>query len=288
MKANRMNRMWAFTLTELLVVITIIVLFFTIPGIVGNFVEKAKLKSAMSAMDGEMFNVRANAPMQGAAGLLVQSSSHFTGVTLDKEAIDENGRPLIYDYSGAATNPRTSMYGMKVIPNSGRGYLGERVGIVAVDNGTFVFPPFVMLYVDGSGRMVSGGGFANTDKRAKNSVVIDEKDFNGVYATQDLRPAGYLPNQYDRRAGSLPAANNHPDVVAASANERSNVKLPFEHLETYTEFVIFDIKDFQEAGHTPASRISSGAAHAWLSDRANQEDTFMMTGSGHLERELIR
>ena len=261
-----------FTLAELLVVITVIVLLFTVvapqfSGMISAGIED----SAVSVISAATATARVYATRtqsfsagsyQGAA-LLFTPSGEVRIVRHVESAVDGNGTVRLVD-----KNPPHAGY--EDLPGEDFFNIPEAVGVVGVTRGganvaageLYIMPPPFAIRFNSDGSLIS----RRTLKGSSNRAMYYDGTGDGrcTLTGAGLRTSSYNANLYDPRSSDYVSSN----FVAGLGKIRFGI----DGIDTVVAVIAFNMNDFLEAGYklggTGASLGSQGqvssAAATWL------------------------
>lgn len=234
-----------FTLAELLVVITVIVLLFTV--VAPNFssmISSGIEDSAVSVISAATATARVYATRtqsfsagsyQGAA-LLFTPSGEVRIVRHIEEAADGGGQRLVDKsppHAGYADLPGEDFF-----------TLPEAVGVVGVTRGggvgsgaVYIMPPPFAVRFNSDGTMIS----RRTLQGSSNMAMYYDGDINTQYVLSNTRTSSYNANLYDPRSSEYASSN----FVAGSGKIRFGI----DGIDTVVAVIAFKMSEFLEAGH---------------------------------------
>jgi type II secretory pathway pseudopilin PulG len=134
------------------------------------------------------------------------------------------------------------------IQDAQRFSLPASAGVVAItrDNGLkLLSPPFAVRY-DRKGQIIAGND-------AQNAVYYDGADYDGNYATSGSTRTSATgePAEWDPREEAAYRTSGNDKGALLNWSDKSNrMALPFEQLEAVLAVIVYDKYAFKEAGHT--------------------------------------
>ena len=263
--SNDYAKRGGFTLAELLVVITVIVLLFTVvaPNF-SNMISAGIEDSAVSVISSATATARVYATRtqsfsagsyQG-AGLLFTPSGEVRVVYNIEGASDGGGQRLV-----DKSPPKA---GYADLPSEDRFNLPEAVGVVGItrgNSGLYVMPPPFAVRFNSDGSLIS----RRTAKGdSSNMAMYYDGDINTQYVLSNKRTSTYNANLYDPRSTEYAPANFDSGT--------GKIKFGIDGIDTVVAVIAFKMNAFLEAGHKLGGTGSSlgtqgqvsAAAATWL------------------------
>ncbi len=258
------NRSAGFTLAELMIVITVIVLLFTVvmPN-VGSMLTRGRMTSAISAISAGVSAARTNASLppafrvgtfQGAA-IIVTPQSELRIVRHDDSVVDGSSNKLIEKDPPLAGYKDVGGQDYISIPQDA-GIVGiVRTGSTATDR-QLLAPPFAIRF-DRYGHLIARQG-------ADDAVYYDgNSDGKAVTSKTRTAPYGTTPynaDKWDPFSGKYTGDGGY-DTSTSSPDRHTTThkyKQPFEQLETVIGIIIYSKTEFWNAGNDLESGGTSG------------------------------
>ena len=269
---NSQAKRSGFTLAELLVVITVIVLLFTV--VAPNFsamISSGIEDSAVSVISAATATARVYATRtqsfsagsyQGAA-LLFTPSGEVRIVRHVENAVDGNGTVRLVDKSPPHA-------GFEDLPGEDFFNLPEAVGVVGVTRGgsnvaageLYIMPPPFAIRFNSDGTLISRRTLQGSSNRAM--YYDGTGDGRCTLTGSGLRTSSYNANLYDSRSSEYVSSNfNAGD---------GKIRFGIDGIDTVVAIIAFKMNDFLDAGHklggTGASLGTQGQVSAtaatWL------------------------
>ena len=233
-----------FTLAELLVVITVIVLLFTVvapnfSSMISSGIEDSAVSVISAATaTGRVYATRTQSFSAGSyqgAGLLFTPSGEVR-VVYHIESAANGGNRLV------DMNPPRAGYAD--LPSEDRFSLPAAVGVVGITrggdigNGTaYLMPPPFAVRFNSDGSLISRRSIQGTSDRA----MIYDGDLGGSYVNTNSRTSSYNANLYDPRSSEYASANFDTST--------GKIKFNLDGIDTVVGVIAFKMNDFLEAGH---------------------------------------
>ena len=257
-----------FTLAELLVVITVIVLLFTVvaPNF-SNMLSAGMEDSAVSVISAATATARVYATRtqsfsagsyQGAA-LLFTPSGQVRIVRHIESAVDGGGQRLV-----DKSPPKA---GYADLPGEDFFSLPDAVGIVGITRGgdissgtVYVMPPPFAIRFNSDGSLIS----RRTAKGdPSNMAMYYDGNHDDTYTLSNTRKnfgSTYNANLYDSRSNQYVSSNFDAG--------KGKIRFAIDGIDTVIAVVAFNVNDFTEAGHSLAD-VNNGAERQLQSAEAN-------------------
>lgn len=250
----------AFTLIEMLVVVSIIVILagITFP-VIGALSDGSRESSAINAISAAVDTAR-NFATRGSVPGFDDVNGDGTGGDLSRGA-GYSGAAIVFTPGGElriTENDPSAQQGsnyleLELFNNngthngyrdvSGRDYvlLPDRIGVAGMRRTSstaleYFPPPFAMRF-DQNGLLINRQGGGNTGPFAEDGHVFYDGDGDGDYENTN-RPVGYDVNAWDWRGGAAVAFVGNPP----------RRELPFERLDPIYVLTVYDLADFQIVG----------------------------------------
>jgi type II secretory pathway pseudopilin PulG len=257
------SRPAAYTLTELLVVITIIVLLFTlvVPSL-RSLLNAGRVEQGLNVIATAVSAVRTYAGLntsfpsgeyQGVA-ILITASGEIRYVQHGWNAANTLGKFLVDEKvpkAGYVDIPDRDY--VKLPP--GTGVVGLARNATGISGLKLLAPPFAIRF-NPQGQLIAR---INDDASNPYSLVYYDGNYSGLYSTSLGRSNTYDPHPYDPSDVSFVATNY--DVV------QQKYRIAFEAIETVPGIIVFDMAQLRSAGlnlvATSAGKVND-AARDWI------------------------
>ena len=243
MNTDRHKHRGGFTIIEMMVVITIMVILIAISFPMMWLIERdGRIAAGINTINVSSTAARAWA-VQSKADDDSVSGANYSGVAILVGPADEIRLVQNHQQANGGALESAGLNGYVDIP--GRDYIAipKGVGLVGVKrngtgNPTFIAPPFAIRF-DENGKMVSGtANNIPAANPADSRTVHYDGDNNGTYGTGSgaARPSGYNPENWD---GSDPSKWN---------NSVNKWNLRFEVIEAVSAVMVFNKFEYKDAG----------------------------------------
>lgn len=261
-----------FTLTELLIVIVVIVLLFTVAvpqfskmindGIEDSAVSVISAATATARVYATRTQSFSAGSYQGAA-LLFTPSGEVRIVRHIEEAVDGGGNRLV--------DKSPPLAGYADLPGEDFFSLPEAVGVVGITRGggigsgaLYMMPPPFAIRFNSDGTLIS----RRTAKgSSSNMAMYYDGDISGTWVLSNTRAAGYNPNVYDPRSSSYISSNLHSS---------GKIKFGIDGIDTVVAVIAYNRQELADAnvdgdgipendliGIAPAGQVKAQVAN-WL------------------------
>lgn len=258
------RRRRAFSLTELLVVIGIILITIVIgiPGIRAMFTA-GRVESSAQAIAGTVAAARAYATRQ--KGFL---TGDYSGVAVVLTPAGELRLVENIEDAKDGSSPAEPLElkdppanGYDDIPDTQSVTISQRVGVVGLARGDDLklYPPPFAVRFNENGMLVSAQNTSGTSY-TRSALVYYDGDYDGKYEVSKDRATQRDISEWDPTSTAWDS-NNYDTA--------NGYELPFEVLETVIGVIIFDKEEWREAGHDWDNVDGdgvSGAARDWIID----------------------
>jgi prepilin-type N-terminal cleavage/methylation domain-containing protein len=294
--ANRPGRR-GFTLAELLIVITVIVLLFTIaiPSM-KTMLKSGGVEAASTIIGSATATVRAYSgrptaftygDYQGTA-MIFTPANEIRFTINDENTVDGSGNRLISKY------PTEGGY----VDIAGQAYINmpSNLGVVGITRGgttailQLFTPPFAIRF-NSQGEMIARSATTSGASQYDGNVYYDgngdgkcveSKTRNSFYASGASSPAAtYDPLEWDPTGVKYPAKNDATTNAGiatgvATTSYEGKFKLPFEQIDTVVGVIFYSKSDFQAAGLSLAGSATAGSGAPVVCCAAADPGTWIM------------
>jgi len=240
------SRAAAFTLAELMVVVTVIVLLLTIivPS-VSNMLGSGRITAARDLMGSVAASARSVARLKPPF-----SKGEYAGSAIVVTATDLRVAKNINPASakdGSSTGPElnSDYFAYRDADNYDYVQIPEGVGVIGISRGgsigsgklKLLSPPFTIRFNP------SGAMFVINNNSDPATRVLYDGDYNGGYSpNKDRDSTTFDPDEYDPESSVFKTSN-----YASGGQEHDLLKLPIEALDSVAGVILYDKKAFNDS-----------------------------------------